>query len=43
MKGANFQYSRFANIATGGEAGGDDWEGVAVSDQAFVLVNDPLP
>jgi hypothetical protein len=42
MKGENFEYSCFANTATGGEAGGDDWEGVAVSDQAFVLVNEPL-
>jgi hypothetical protein len=41
--GANFEYSRFVNTASGGEAGGDDWEGVAVSDQVFVLVNAPLP
>jgi hypothetical protein len=43
LAGANFEYSRFENTATGGEAGGDDWNGVAVSDQVFVLVNEPLP
>jgi hypothetical protein len=41
--GSNFEYSRFVNTATGGEAGEDYWEGVAISDQAIVLYNEPLP
>jgi hypothetical protein len=41
--GSNDLYSRFVNTASGGEAGGRVWEGVANSEQNVIVAVETLP